>query len=81
MNHPESSPESFLAKLARMSTRRSSKPAETDAPSFLLTSPTRQLTLDEAAPRPARPANIAVRRPPPASTTRIHSALPSVAAP
>jgi hypothetical protein len=57
------------------------QPGETDEQSFLLTSPTRELTLEEAAPTAARSVNIAIRRPLPASTTRIHSAIPSLAAP
>ncbi len=55
------------------------RPGETDEQSFLLTSPTRELTREESAPRAARSVNIAIRRPLPASTTRIHSAVPSVA--
>ena len=55
------------------------QPGETDEQSFLLTSPTREFTLEEQAPRAARSVNIAIRRPLPASTTRIHSAIPSVA--
>lgn len=57
------------------------QPGETDAQSFLLTSPTHQFTLEERAPSAPRSVNIAIRRPLPMSTTRIHNALPSVAAP
>jgi hypothetical protein len=55
------------------------QPGETDEQSFLLTSPTREFTLEEQAPRAARSVNIKIRRPLPASTTRIHNALPFVA--
>lgn len=57
------------------------QPGETDEQSFLLTSPTRELTLEERAPRAARSVNLAIRRPLPASTTRIHNAIASVVAP
>lgn len=57
------------------------RPDATDEQSFLLTSPTREFTLEEAAPRAARSVNIAIRRPLPASATRIHNAIPSSSAP
>lgn len=57
------------------------QPGETDEQSFLLTSPTRELTVEERAPKAARSVNIAIRRPLPASTTRIHNAIPSVVTP
>ena len=57
------------------------QPGETDEQSFLLTSPTHEFTLEEPAARPAHSVNIAIRRPLPASTTRIHSAVPSASAP
>ena len=57
------------------------QPGETDEQSFLLTSPTRELTIEERAPTAARSVNIKIRRPLPASTTRIHNAIPSVVTP
>jgi hypothetical protein len=54
------------------------QPGETDE--FLLTSPTRELTREEPAARASCSSRIAIRRPLPASTTRIHSAIPSLAA-
>lgn len=57
------------------------QPGETDEQSFVLTSPTRELTLEERGPSAARSVNIAIRRPLPASTTRIHNAIASVVTP
>jgi len=57
------------------------QPGQSEDQSFLLTSPTHEFTLEEAAPRAARSVNIAIRRPMPASTTRIHNATPSSASP
>jgi hypothetical protein len=51
------------------------KPSETEEQAFLLTSRTREFTIDEPAPAPDRTASVArMRRPIPGSTTRIHAA-------